>query len=164
MSSDTRGVRQHTVLPRSRARRRQRCRPRRETSQTPGGIVVRRSVAPDSCVIEFEVIVLGWNAQLGQRQAEQSAVFVGRHQPGLAVEGEIDQRMAERRELPVEHADHRAARSHGTSRWRCGSRHGKALRSRFRARARTSQRDHRDRAPGCRRRRVGISPIAPTSA
>ena len=41
-----------------------------------------------------------------QRQAEQAAVLVGRHAPGLAVERDVDQRMAERRQLPVEHADH----------------------------------------------------------
>ena len=57
-------------------------------------------------VIEFEKIVLGLNAHFGERQAEQSAIFVGRHQPGLAVEGEIDQGMPERRELPIEHADY----------------------------------------------------------
>ncbi len=95
MTTDARSVRQHTAteVPTNgdagaAHRAAKHCKHLMESRQT-----LRRA---RQFVIKFEVIVLGRNTHLVERQAEQTPAFIGRHPPGLAVEGEIDEGMAQR--------------------------------------------------------------------
>ena len=57
-------------------------------------------------VVMAQVLRLRWDAQRRQVQAPQATIFSGQRVVGDAVERHVGQRMAQRREFPVQHAHH----------------------------------------------------------
>ncbi len=81
-----------------------------DAKQVVGHVVVPDgrvdALAAGALEVQRHVFLFGRDAELLERQPLDAAEFTGRNVPAHAVVGEIGERVAQRRELPVEHREH----------------------------------------------------------